>query len=133
MRQFSLWISYIHTILRILYSVQQYVLLRIPYLEKYLYTKLGTAIRGSRIQARKCSYSEQDMWLYRAIRSALLQISEGIRVRIPQRFDVITFWSWNMDVVVFQSSNLDVVSLCPLKKCLRIMMSWLNFLRFSTS
>ena len=28
-------------------------------------------------------------------------ISGGIRVRIPQELDVVTFWPWNLDVVVF--------------------------------
>ena len=35
-----------------------------------------------------------------------LFLSGCIRVRIPQKLDVVTFWSWNLDVVVF----------CPLKK-----------------
>ena len=46
------------------------------------------------------------------------------------------FWSWNFDVVVFQSWNLDVVTFRPLKKCLGITMSWLNWCfspRISTS
>ena len=29
------------------------------------------------------------------------QLSEGIRIRIPQELDAVTFWSWNLDVVVF--------------------------------
>ena len=28
-------------------------------------------------------------------------ISEGIRIRIPQELDVMAFWPWNLDVVVF--------------------------------
>ena len=32
-----------------------------------------------------------------------LHVSEDIRVRIPQKLDVVAFWSWNLDVVVFQS------------------------------
>ena len=38
----------------------------------------------------------------------MLFVSGGIRVRIPQKLDVVAFWSWNLDVVAF----------CPLKKCL---------------
>ena len=30
-----------------------------------------------------------------------LDISGGIRVRIPQELDVVAFWPWNLDVVVF--------------------------------
>ena len=60
-------------------------------------------------------------------------VSEGIRVRIPQKLDVLAFWSWNLDVVVFQPWNLDVVAFCPLKKCLGITMPWVNCLRFSMS
>ena len=59
------------------------------------------------------------------------ELSGGIRVRIPQKLDVVAFWSWNLDVVVFQSWNLDVVAFRPLKKCLGITMSWLNCLYFS--
>ena len=58
-------------------------------------------------------------------------LSGGIRVRIPQKLDAVTFWSWNLDVVVFQPWNHDVVAFCPLKKCLGITMSWVNCLRFS--
>ena len=60
-------------------------------------------------------------------------ISGGIRVRIPQELNVMAFWSWNLDVVVSKSWNLDVVAFCRLKKCLGIMMSWVNCLRFSMS
>ena len=63
----------------------------------------------------------------------VFKISGGIRVRIPQKLDVVTFWSWNLDVVVFRPWNLDVVAFCPLKKCLGITMSWVNCLRFSMS
>ena len=59
------------------------------------------------------------------------QLSEGIRIRIPQELDAVTFWSWNLDVVVFQSWNLDVVAFCPLKKRLGITMPQLICLRFS--
>ena len=54
-----------------------------------------------------------------------LKVSGGIRVRIPQKLDVVAFWSKNLDVVVFQSWNLDILAFCPLKKCLGIM-SWLT-------
>ena len=60
-----------------------------------------------------------------------LTISGGIRVRIPEKLDVVTFWSWNLDAVVFQSWNLDDVAFCPLKKCLGITISWFNILHFS--
>ena len=60
-------------------------------------------------------------------------LSGSIRVRIPQKLDVVAFWPWNLDVVVFQFWNLDVVAFHPLKKCLGITMSWLNCLRFSSS
>ena len=50
-------------------------------------------------------------------------LSGGKRVRIPQELDVVAFWFWNLDVVAF----------CPLKKRLRITMSWLICLRFSMS
>ena len=60
-------------------------------------------------------------------------LSGGIRVRIPQKLDVVAFWSWNLDFMVFQSWNLDVVAFRLLKKCLGITMSWLNCLCFSMS
>ena len=113
---------FIRASLRMFNSVQEYVLLKMPYLEQYLYTKLDRSIQsrenlttvgvhgspgkcgypcltpnallriavcsardallgkisiyeagkicaGQRIQARKYGYSEQDMRLYRAIRS----------------------------------------------------------------
>ena len=37
-------------LLRMPYSVQQYVLLEIPYLEQYLYTKLGRSTRGREVR-----------------------------------------------------------------------------------
>ena len=51
------------------------------------------------------------------------QLSEGIRIRIPQELDAVTFWSWNLDVVAF----------CPLKKRLGITKPQLICLRFSMS
>ena len=36
----------------------------------------------------------------------------GIRVRIPQKLDVLAFRSWNLDVVAFWSWNPDVVYIC---------------------
>ena len=55
----------IRALLRMPYSVQQYVLLRMLYLEQYLYTKLGTSTRGrdfrlgnSAIRSRTCGYTE---------------------------------------------------------------------------
>ena len=61
----------------------------------------------------------------------VMQLSWGIRVRISQNLDVVAFCSWNLNVVVFQSWNSDVASFCPLKKSLRITMSWFNCLHFS--
>ena len=47
-------------------------------------------------------------------------LSRGIRVRIPKELDVVAFWPWHLDVAVSQSWNLDVVAFFPLKKRLGI-------------
>ena len=36
-------------------------------------------------------------------------ISGDIRVRTPEKVDVVAFWSWNLNIVVSQSRNLDAV------------------------
>ena len=55
----------IRALLRMPYSVQQYVLLGMHYLEKYLYTKLGRSALGREfrlgntvIRSRTCGYTE---------------------------------------------------------------------------
>ena len=73
------------------------------------------------------SEKEPFSWIY------LLKVLGDIRVRIPQKLDVVAFWSWNLDVVAFQACNLDIVAFYPLKKCIGITMSWLSCLRFSMS
>ena len=61
----------------------------------------------------------------------MVRMSGSIRVRIPQKRNVVAVWSCNLGVMVFQSWNPDVVGFCPLKKCLGITMSWFNCLRSS--
>ena len=51
------------------------------------------------------------------------KVSGGIRVRIPQKLDVVAFWSWNLDIAAF----------CPLKNCLGISMLQFFGLRISMS
>ena len=78
------------------------------------------------------SHISAEFWpLFPLIGKATPDIIGGIRVRIPQKTNVVAFWSWSLDVVVFQSWNLDVMAFCPLKKCLGIRMLWLSCLRFS--
>ena len=60
-------------------------------------------------------------------------LSGGIRVRIPQKVDIVAFWPWNHHAVRFQSWNLNAVAFYPLKKRLGITMLSLICLRFSMS
>ena len=64
-----------HALLPMLQSIQQYVLLKIHYLEQYLYMKVDTPIvhgvenSGKEMQLFRVGHLEQDMRLNRAIRS----------------------------------------------------------------
>ena len=79
-----------------------------------------------------CHFSMPHRYIYFSSGAVhMVRISGSIRVRIPQKHNVVAVWSCNLGVMVFQSWNLDVVGFCPLKKCLGITMSWFNCLRSS--
>ena len=121
----------IRALLRMPYSVQQYVLLKTPYLEQYLYTKLSTPIRGREFRVGKMrlfgvGHSEQDMRLYIGIgiRSALLQISalSGALLLIKQ----FSGWKNYMSLLVCQYKiHFRLISLSALRSYVFILLlSW---------
>ena len=61
------------------------------------------------ISPNKCSYARGNVYLKFLAVEENIAITGGTMVRIPQKLDVVPFYSRNLDVVMFQSWNPDAV------------------------